>query len=169
VGSSLECLSCLRIRGERSGGSHPSIVNIPMQKMLSSTVPTPTIATSTIQNHTALNVPPLTTVFTYAETCRGRWVLPTPGSSPVTVYSTWPGNANSRIDSQWAACQPLTFQNAYSPGVCPDTHTLATIVAFAWPRNTSFREWQAFCCPRYGTATTPAPRPAKSAQRHVLH
>jgi hypothetical protein len=94
---------------------------------------------------------PLTTRYTYAPTCITRWYQPYPDSSSYfsSLYSTY------RQSNHFASCQPSdgpsTNQLRYSPGVCPDGQTIATITesrTVPVAEDGSGRVWLAYCCLR---------------------
>jgi hypothetical protein len=71
------------------------------------------------------NLPALTTIFTYDAECRDRWVLPRQRAVSLVVYNTYPGSETA--EDYWTSCQPLGYQNIYSPGVCPEGDTLFAV------------------------------------------
>jgi len=101
------------------------------------------------------NLAGLTTIFTPPPECSGIWELsPPPGPPGTTVFSR--NGRDSRtsgtdwIDNVYASCQPLSYQDMYSPGVCPDGHWIARLTSSQFTQSdTTASIWQAECCPRY--------------------
>lgn len=100
----------------------------------------------------------LTTAYTYPAECKGRWMLsPLPVCANTVYGATALGNrtvfsidpAKSIVnDPIYKSCQPYSTP-LYSPGVCPDEHTVAEVTAHQSRVSTGFRTfWQASCCKR---------------------
>jgi hypothetical protein len=98
----------------------------------------------------------LTTVHTYPTECAERWMLsPLPACANFAVDSIAAGNrtvfsidpAKSIVsDPSYRSCQPFL---TYSPGVCPDGHTVAEVTASFFTLSRDIQTyWQASCCKR---------------------
>lgn len=90
------------------------------------------------------NLPALTTIFTYASSCRDRWVLFEDYSS--ILYSI------SGLGTYPIACQPSSTEPYYSPAICPSGLSVAAIRETRLASelgNEDFRLWGAACCGRY--------------------
>jgi hypothetical protein len=96
------------------------------------------------------NYPALTTIFTPAAVCQGRWLLQKPedliGSTRAFSYSL----AGTLTDPIYSSCQPLSFATSYSPGICPDGYTMVPTVSLReqTSASTTLKLWEGNCCPR---------------------
>lgn len=103
-----------------------------------------TIPFSSLKNAVAL-----TTAFTYDSDCLGRWLLSSSrsGETP-NIYSLSPTGTNT--DPRWTSCQPFNYQSAYSPGMCPEGRTIASVIEAQYTAgNQKNIEWAGLCCERY--------------------
>ncbi|PVI04075.1 hypothetical protein DM02DRAFT_652094 [Periconia macrospinosa] len=105
-------------------------------------------------------VPPLTTIYTAPSSCSNRWMMnatQTVNDAPVSIaFSRILPNA--LYDPEYLTCQPFAVAPTYSPGVCPDGHTIAEVTEHQVSKTAGGmdRYWQASCCKsglRFGAAT----------------
>lgn len=100
----------------------------------------------------------LTTVYTYPSECAERWMLSllpacanfaadSTAAGNRTVFSIDPGKGIVS-DPRYSSCQPFSTPT-YSPGVCPDGHTVAEVTASFFTLSKDIQTfWQASCCKR---------------------
>jgi hypothetical protein len=110
----------------------------------------------------------LTSVWSFPGTCSQQWKLssittaaawhfdddgttatPLVQTFDFIVYSTIPRSTQAAgttelYDYRDVNCQPRTFQSYYSPGVCPEQHTVAEMTVY----NISTTSYIASCCRR---------------------
>ena len=101
----------------------------------------------------------LTTVYTYPTECVDRWIL-----SPLPLCASFPALGNTAAgnrtvfsinptkgivsDPRYNSCQRFSTPT-YSPGICPDGHTVAEVTASLFSASSSVKTfWQASCCKR---------------------
>ncbi|CAI6339860.1 unnamed protein product [Periconia digitata] len=96
------------------------------------------------------NVPMLTTIYRYPTNCKSQWYL---GSVPYeynTFVFSW---GDSRfgpyaVDPSYTLCLPFSARPIYSPGICPEDHTVADITQhyMANSINKTTTWWKGICC-----------------------
>jgi hypothetical protein len=85
---------------------------------------------------------PLTTKFSYADSCGDQWLQLAPDSTRSNVFFSL-----SEYGPYFIACQP-SQTDTFSPGICPESHFLATITVAenSQTMGITSHSWEALCC-----------------------
>jgi hypothetical protein len=136
-----------------------------------------TVFTTEVPSVVLNNAPPLTTIYTPPSECEDRWMLASsnylgdtitlnepvngdPDTLTTAIHLLVPGAFDLTVWSvdknpSFSSCRPYSAQPLYSPGVCPDGHTVAEITEFHASHTSGdvLTSWVASCCRRYMSST----------------